>query len=88
MRKFRESANPTNVFTVEVSIPFPSFGSDRGLNEWLNIQYTGKGLIPFTEKVSDKHLEAAYNMHKVRNARLTIELNKKGDWKLLGAKFI
>ncbi len=76
----------TNVFTVEQSIPFPSYSRDaRNVMQWLNIQYTGKPLIPFTEQCSKEHQDAGYKLHNVRRVRLTFKIDKTGKWKLIDA---
>jgi hypothetical protein len=80
--------NPSNWFTVDVSVHFPKDEQEHNLNHWLNIQHTGKPTMPFTQKISEKHTDAAWNMHRGRMVRMTFEINEKGNWKLHGAHFI
>lgn len=80
--------NLGNWFTVDVVVSFPQDEQGRNLNKWLNIQYTGKPLIPLTDNIDKQHVDASWDMHRSRRVRITFEVNKKGKWKLHGAHFI
>lgn len=83
--KLREEKSiATNKFTVYVAVGLPE--PKENYNRWLNLQYAGKEVIPFKEKVSPEHKEAAYKMHIHKTLMLSFEILKNGSWKLIKAK--
>ena len=69
-----------NIFIAEVSISLPH---NCEAERWLNLQHYGKESIPLHIKCSKEHVDAAYNLHRVRKINLKFKINKNGDWKLV-----
>lgn len=72
-----------SVFTTTMVVNFPKGKEGKRALHWLNVQYTGKPTMPLEEKCAEDHVEATHNLFCSRVVRLTIEIDKQGNWKLL-----
>lgn len=80
--------NPTNQFTAEVSIPFPSGPEGSAVMRWFNVQNCGKETIPLNKKASKKHQDHAHRLHLCRRYNFVFQVTKEGDWIFVGRKDI
>lgn len=79
---------PTNLFSIEVSIPFPSSPEGDAAERWFNLQNCGKETIPLTKRASKKHIDRAYHLHACRRYTFVFQVTKEGDWIFVGRKEI
>ncbi len=84
----KEKSLASNRFSVIVGVSLPRYGqATNAVNRWLNVQHDGRELIPLNEKCSQKHKDAAWQLHMGRMIKLTFEVNKDGLWKLIPTKY-
>ena len=82
-RRMEKMWPDSDEFVAEVSIPLPSNAS-RKLNVWLNLQYTGRRILGRDAIISDRHQEAAYQLHKCRRYKMKFKISADGDWTFVG----
>lgn len=79
---------PTNQFSTEVSISFPSGDEGSAVMRWFNLQNFGSETVPLNKRVSKKHQERAHRLHAGRRYRFVFQVTEEGDWMFVGRQDI
>jgi hypothetical protein len=78
---------PKNTFVVDLPVSVPNV-ERRSLFRWMNIQFTGKETMSLGIKCSKEHQDAFYDLCRGRVIRLTIRVDKDGNWELIKSKIL
>lgn len=78
--------NPTNKFSVDVTIPFPETLEGSAVMRWFNLQNCGKEIIPLDEKISKRMKKRSQRLHERRDYTFVFEVTDEGEWKFVGRK--
>lgn len=80
---------PTNRFTIDLHAHINHAGAGvRPVLQWLNLQHVGRPTMPLEEVIGEQHRKSHENVHMGRLVRLTIEVDREGDWKLIDAELL